>query len=282
MIDEDAIDRCARSVARLPSSFGITIVPHLSEPFISIESDAAGRPCLSRRQMMSGLAAASMFGVGGCTRTLDMSAIQIPTLDLDNTATGSIRPKISIDDKITRPELMYASFVDEGFELPEIPYKKLDPKHRRQIVVDPTGEAPGTIVVHLQERHLYLVQPGGDAIRYGVGIGGDGFVWSGRAEIQYGKKWPTWTPPREMIARKPELVKYAGGQAGGLQNPLGARALYIYKDNQDTGFRVHGSPEWWTIGKAMSSGCVRMINQDVIDLYNRVMVKGAKRQIVVI
>ena len=143
-----------------------------------------------------------------------------------------------------------------------------------QIVVDPTGEAPGTIVVQLQERHLYLVQPGGDAIRYGVGIGRDGFLWSGRANVQYGKKWPTWTPPAEMIARKPELEKWRGGQPGGLENPLGARALYIFKDSQDTGFRIHGSPEWWTIGQAMSSGCVRMINQDVIDLYNRVSGKA--------
>ena len=165
---------------------------------------------------------------------------------------------------------MYASFTDESFTLPEVPFKKIEPKWRRQIVVDPTGEAPGTIVVRLQERFLYYVQPGGDALRYGVGIGKDGFLWSGRANIQYGKKWPTWTPPAEMIARKPELEKWRGGQPGGLENPLGARALYIFKDGQDTGFRVHGSPEWWTIGQAMSSGCVRMINQDVIDLYNRV------------
>ena len=107
----------------------------------------------------------------------------------------------------------------------------------------------------------------------------EGFLWSGRANIQYGKKWPTWTPPAEMIKRKPELEKWRGGQPGGLENPLGARALYIFKDGQDTGFRVHGSPEWWTIGQAMSSGCVRMINQDVIDLYNRV---SGKTPIVVV
>jgi lipoprotein-anchoring transpeptidase ErfK/SrfK len=165
---------------------------------------------------------------------------------------------------------MYASVQDGPFVLPAIPYEKVPREYRRQIVQDPTGEAPGTIVVSLQDKFLYLVQPGGEAIRYGVGIGKDGFLWSGRAVIQYKKEWPTWTPPREMIGRKPELVKWAGGQPGGLDNPLGARALYIYKDNEDTGYRVHGSPEWWTIGQAMSSGCVRMINQDVIDLYNRV------------
>ncbi|TIU08480.1 MAG: L,D-transpeptidase, partial [Mesorhizobium sp.] len=142
------------------------------------------------------------------------------------------------------------------------------------IVVDPTGEQPGTIVVHSQERLLYLVQPGGDAIRYGVGIGKEGFRWSGRANIQYGKEWPVWTPPAEMIARKPELVKWQGGQPGGLENPLGARALYIYQNGQDTGYRIHGSPEWWSIGQAMSSGCVRLINQDIIDLYSRVSRKN--------
>ncbi len=218
---------------------------------------------LSRRAALLGLGAAAV--AAGCSRTVDLSALQV-----DDYTTGSIRPRISVDKQVTRPEMMYASFTDEGFVLPEVPYAKVEPQWRRQIVVDPTGEAPGTIVVRLKERHLYLVQPGGDALRYGVGIGKDGFLWSGRANIQYGKKWPTWTPPKEMIARKPEVAKWAGGQPGGLENPLGARALYIFKDGQDTGYRVHGSPEWWTIGQAMSSGCVRMINQDVIDLYSRV------------
>jgi lipoprotein-anchoring transpeptidase ErfK/SrfK len=169
---------------------------------------------------------------------------------------------------------MYASFVDEGFTLPAVPYRKVPKEYRRQIVIDPTGEQPGTIVVSLAERHLYYVLPGGNAIRYGVGIGKDGFRWSGRANIQYGRKWPVWTPPPEMIARKPELEKWRHGQPGGLDNPLGARALYIYQNDVDTGYRVHGSPEWWSIGQAMSSGCVRLINQDVIDLYDRVDVNG--------
>ncbi len=231
---------------------------------VSQNSRSPNSVSLSRRSALLSLGSAILAAIG-CSRTIDLAAIEV-----DDYTTGSIRPRISVDRQVTGPELMYASFNDEGYVLPEIPFAKVDPKFRRQIVVDPTGEKPGTIVVHLQERHLYWVQPGGDAIRYGVGIGKEGFLWSGRANIQYGRKWPTWTPPREMIARKPELVKWQGGQPGGLENPLGARALYIYKDDQDTGFRVHGSPEWWTIGQAMSSGCVRMINQDVIDLYNRV------------
>lgn len=165
---------------------------------------------------------------------------------------------------------MYAAVQEGPYHLPAVPYQKVPAQFRRQVVVDPTGEQPGTIVVHLQQRFLYLVQPGGDAIRYGVGIGKAGFLWNGRANIQYKKEWPRWTPPREMIQRKPELVKYQNGQEPGPDNPLGARALYIFKDGVDTGYRIHGSPEWWSIGQSMSSGCVRLINQDIIDLYNRV------------
>ena len=216
----------------------------------------------SRRALLLGLGATSL---AGCSRSFEWAEMK-----LDDYTTGSIRPRVSVDRNVTRPELMYASLTDEGQTLPAIPVKKVAARFRRQIVVDPTGEAPGTIVVDLKQRFLYLVQPGGEAIRYGVGIGKEGFVWSGRANIQYKKKWPTWTPPAEMIARRPELEKYRGGQPGGLDNPLGARALYIFKDGADTLFRVHGSPEWWTIGTQASSGCVRMINQDVIDLYDRV------------
>jgi lipoprotein-anchoring transpeptidase ErfK/SrfK len=246
--------------------------PHLTPPLNShaIESE----PHISRRKMLSGAGAMALLGIAGCSTT---ETLDLPQLDLDNTVTGSvrpIRPAISVDKNITGPDVMYASFTDGGFIVPEVPYKKVKPEFRRQIVVDPTGEQPGTIVVHLQERLLYLVQPGGDAIRYGVGIGKDGFRWSGRANIQYGKEWPVWTPPAEMIARKPELVKWQGGQPGGLTNPLGARALYIYQDGKDTGYRIHGSPEWWSIGQAVSSGCVRLINQDIIDLYSRVSKKN--------
>ena len=217
---------------------------------------------LTRRNLLLGLSATSL---AACSRSLDVAEF-----GLDPATTGSIRPKISVDAAVTNPAVMYASVTEGSFVLPEIPYEKIPREFRRQIVPDPTGEAPGTIVVDLKQHFLYLVQPGGDALRYGVGIGKAGFEWSGRANIQYKKQWPTWTPPREMIARKPELVKWAGGQPGGVDNPLGARALYIFKDGVDTGYRIHGSPEWWTIGQNMSSGCVRLINQDIIDLYNRV------------
>lgn len=215
---------------------------------------------VSRRVFLLGSGAVSL---AGCSQTLEM-----PMLDL--APTGSIRPKISVDKAVTDPEVMYAGITEGPYVLPAIPYDKVPRQFQRQIVQDPTGEAPGTIVVSLKDHWLYLVQPGGDALRYGVGIGKAGFEWSGRANIQYKKQWPVWTPPPEMIARKPEVAKWASGQPGGPENPLGARALYIFKDGADTGYRIHGSPEWWSIGKSMSSGCVRMINQDVIDLYNRV------------
>lgn len=230
---------------------------------------------MSRRAALVGIGSIALSGcmVGGREMVFDADAVS------DMMPTGTVRPKISVDANVQNPKFMYASFADGGFTLPAIPYQKVDPKWRRQVVVDPTGEAPGTIVVHSDERFLYLVQEGGDAIRYGVGIGREGFAWKGRAIINHGKEWPVWTPPKEMIERNPEVAKWAGGQPGGLDNPLGARAMYIYQNGADTGYRVHGSPEWNTIGQAMSSGCVRMINQDVIDLYKRV---GKDSPIVVI
>jgi lipoprotein-anchoring transpeptidase ErfK/SrfK len=233
---------------------------------VSQPSSQKSPALISRRAALVGLGSAALAACS-TDRTLDLN---VPAYQVDNMTTGSIRPKISVDRQVTSPTLMYASLTDDGFVVPEVPFEKIEPQWRRQVVVDPTGEAPGTIVVRTQERFLYYVQPGGDALRYGVGIGREGFSWNGRANVQYTRKWPTWTPPAEMIARQPELEKWRGGQPGGLKNPLGARALYLFQNGRDTGYRIHGSPEWWTIGQAMSSGCVRMINQDVIDLFNRV------------
>ena len=168
---------------------------------------------------------------------------------------------------------MYAPVSDGGYKVPGIPMKKVKPKFVRQIVADPTGERPGTLVVDTSTHFLYMVRKNGEAIRYGVGLGSTGFAWSGRAIIQWKRKWPKWTPPYDMIRRNPKLEKYSvhnGGMPPGLNNPLGARALYIFQNKEDTLFRVHGSPEWWTIGQSVSSGCVRLMNQDIIDLYDRV------------
>jgi len=168
---------------------------------------------------------------------------------------------------------MYAARTDEGYQLPAIPIGKLDPRFVRQVVDDPTGEKPGTIVVDTSQHFLYLVQPGGKALRYGVSLGKAGFGWTGSAVVQARKKWPTWTPPPEMIKRRPELAKYSaenGGMPPGPQNPLGARAMYLFRDGRDTMYRLHGTPEWDSIGRNASSGCVRFMNQDIIDLYSRV------------
>ncbi len=197
---------------------------------------------------------------------------------VDTAQTGSIVrpsggapvPSIGIDPGITRSSEMYAALDDGGYSLPAIPYKEMDQRYVRRIVPDPTGEAPGTIVVDTANRYLYLVLPRNEAIRYGVGVGKEGFAWSGRAVIQYKKEWPLWTPPAEMVARKPELEPYRNGMPPGPMNPLGARAMYIFKDGRDTLFRIHGSPEWQSIGTQASSGCIRLINQDVIDLFSRV------------
>ena len=125
--------------------------------------------------------------------------------------------------------------------------------------------APGTIVINTAERRLYLVQGNGAALRYGIGVGRDGFRWSGVHRISAKKEWPGWTPPSQMLARRPDLPRYL---PGGIQNPLGARAMYL----GSTLYRIHGSNEPETIGHAVSSGCIRMTNEDVTDLYNRVSV----------
>ncbi|KNY30701.1 L,D-transpeptidase [Agrobacterium sp. SUL3] len=168
---------------------------------------------------------------------------------------------------------MYGPVSEERFPLPAIPYQKIGKRFHRQMVSDPTGERPGTLIVDTANYFLYLTIEDGQAMRYGVGLGRQGFEWSGRGVIQYKRQWPRWTPPDEMVARQPELQPYSianGGMDPGLKNPLGARALYIFQNGEDTIYRIHGSPEWWTIGKSVSSGCVRMINQDVVDLYGRV------------
>lgn len=169
--------------------------------------------------------------------------------------------------------LNYGPVPEERFPLPAIDSKVLKPQFRRRRVNYETSERPGTVVVDTSAFYLYHVEPGGTAMRYGVGLGRQGFEWSGRARIAWKRPWPTWTPPDEMIARRPELEKWSvrnGGMPPGLQNPLGARALYIFQGGKDTLYRLHGTNEPHSISKAVSSGCVRLVNQDVIDLFNRV------------
>ncbi|WP_417671782.1 L,D-transpeptidase [Roseibium sp.] len=165
---------------------------------------------------------------------------------------------------------MYRAMPEERFPIPAVDLTKIDPAYYRQYVDYYSVEPAGTIIVDTPSRFLYLTMEGGKAMRYGVGIGRAGFAWGGSARIAYKKEWPTWTPPTEMIAREPELEQYRNGMQPSLDNPLGARALYIFEGNRDTLYRLHGTSEYWSIGKAVSSGCVRLLHQDVIDLYNRV------------
>jgi lipoprotein-anchoring transpeptidase ErfK/SrfK len=147
--------------------------------------------------------------------------------------------------------------------------RAIDPAFLPAMVDDPTGESPGTIVIDTRQRYLYLVLADGKAQRYGVGVGREGFGWSGRVRIGRKAEWPTWTPPAEMRKRQPYLPV---SMEGGPGNPLGARAMYLYDGGRDTMFRIHGSNEPWTIGHAVSSGCIRMRNEDVMQLYSRVSV----------
>ncbi len=133
-----------------------------------------------------------------------------------------------------------------------------------------TPELRGTVIVNTRARALFYVDRPGIAIRYGVAVGKEGFDWAGVATIGRKLEWPTWTPPAQMIRRKPELAEWADGMPGGPDNPLGARALYLFANNRDTLFRIHGTNEPWSIGTAASSGCIRMLNEEVSDLYARV------------
>jgi lipoprotein-anchoring transpeptidase ErfK/SrfK len=202
----------------------------------------------SRRGFLAGAASLAALSLAGCaTQRMRIEMPQFSQYYLD----------------------MYGPIPDEKFPVPAIDLTKLDPDMFRTDVPDPTGERPGTIVVNTSERHLYLVQEGGRAIRYGVGIGREGFAWSGRAAVGRKAEWPTWTPPKEMQERQPETREWANGMPGGPTNPLGARALYIFQNGGDTLYRLHGTMEVSTIGDAVSSGCVRLLFHDVIDLYRR-------------
>lgn len=171
---------------------------------------------------------------------------------------------------------MYAAVQDGDTIVPAVDVSKMDPKNIRQVVDYQTEYPPGTIVVDPHARFLYLVMEGSKAMRYGVGVAKAGLEFEGEADIARKGRWPGWVPTPNMIARNPERYgPLAGGMEGGLRNPLGARALYLYKNGQDTLYRIHGTNEPWSIGKSVSSGCIRLLNQDIIDLHRRVP-KGSR------
>jgi lipoprotein-anchoring transpeptidase ErfK/SrfK len=155
---------------------------------------------------------------------------------------------------------------DNGVVFRATNWKKINRKWRRQLVKYQSVEPQGTVVVDTDNHFLYVIFENQTALRYGVGVGRDGFRWYGRARIDRKTLWPRWTPPPEMRARHPELPEFMDG---GPDNPLGPRAMYLFRNGQDLGYRMHGTLEPWSIGTNASSGCIRMFSEDVIDLYQR-------------
>ena len=209
----------------------------------------------------------------------DLETAEIATVTTTEVVTDVEYPAVKAatdpfnTNTVPRPGSRYGRLDDAGHWLPAIPVDKVPAQYLRREVNYEGSERPGTIVVDTRSRHLYLVLEGNRAIRYGVGIGRMGYSWKGRGVIHYKKAWPRWTPSENYVLDKPEMKIFSasyGGLVGGVNNPLGARALYIFQDGRDTLYRIHGTPDWKSVGKQVSSGCIRMFNQDVIDLYNRV------------
>ena len=206
--------------------------------------------------------------IGALSRVRFLALLLLPAL-LAGCATTAVMPiKRGPDPAMVA---LYGPRPDERFPLPATDISKVDPRFLRQQVAYQTPEPPGTIVVDTEDRFLYLVQEGGMAMRYGIGVGKAGLAFEGSAHVGRKAEWPRWTPTQSMIEREPERnLQWAGGMEPGLTNPLGPRALYLHKDGKDTLYRIHGTTESWSIGKAVSSGCIRLFNPDIIDLYGRV------------
>jgi lipoprotein-anchoring transpeptidase ErfK/SrfK len=221
---------------------------------------------LSRRFFIAGASTAALSG--GLSQFMASAAAQ-PFRE------PRARPPADID--LVYAE-MYGPIHDEPFPIKAVDLSRINLAFLRKVVAVTATEAPGTIVVDPARHYLYLLEDGERAIRYGVGVGRDGFAWSGIATINSKQEWPDWYPPKDMLERRRDLMdtvmplRGGLGVPGGGGNPLGARAMYLWQGNRDTLFRIHGTPEPWTIGQSLSSGCIRMINQDAIDLYQRVPV----------
>lgn len=222
---------------------------------------------------------ATAVALGACATTPQGAAVtEIPAVPAPEAARAADTvPVPVVMAPAPDPALvaMYASRKDGDKTLPAIDVAAFHRGLLRSEVDYPTTEAPGTVIVDPSGPFLYLVEAGGRATRYGIAVGREGFGWSGTGTIARRAKWPTWTPPPEMIARDPHVARWKDGQPGGVTNPLGARALYINFGDADSGYRIHGTNAPRSIGWAASSGCFRMLNQDVIDLYERVPA-GAK------
>jgi lipoprotein-anchoring transpeptidase ErfK/SrfK len=170
-------------------------------------------------------------------------------------------------------EKLYGLVPDDKFAIPAVDVSKIDPKYWRRVVRYESSEAPGTIIVDPGNYYVYRIEGDGNATRYGANVGRSGFLWSGEAYVGRKAEWPVWTPPKEMIQRQPEAAKYASGMPGGLENPLGARTLYLYQNNVYTLYTIYSTSDPETIGTNITSGCTGLLSQDMIDLYSRTPVK---------
>jgi lipoprotein-anchoring transpeptidase ErfK/SrfK len=223
-------------------------------------------PDFNRRSFLAGLPIAGLaLGLGACNQTTT-AANRAPLM----TPIAST-PLVSMPSNAT----MYGP-VQDKFPIDAVDTSDINPVFLRHEVDYSGREEPGTIVIDPGAHFLYYVMPGGRAMRYGVGVGKEGFGWSGTATINSKQEWPDWYPPKEMIARRPDIksaltqLQSGIGMHGGPGNPLGARAMYLWQNGKDTLYRIHGTNEPEKIGRSVSSGCIRMRNIDVIDLYNRV------------
>ncbi|MDP3408020.1 L,D-transpeptidase [Bosea sp. (in: a-proteobacteria)] len=206
----------------------------------------AGR--LDRRSFLVGSAAGlGAIGLGGCVTPDGMS--------------------------LAEAQKLYGPVPEEKFPIPAADVSKVDPRFFRRTVAYETKEAPGTIIVDPGNYHVYRIEEGGQATRYGANVGREGFLWHGDAYIGRKAEWATWTPPKEMIKRQPEAAKYARGMPGGLDNPLGARTLYLYQKGAYTLYTIYASLDEESIGSGITSGCVGLLTQDMMHLYDRTPVK---------
>lgn len=225
---------------------------------------------LNRRRFMAAVAAAFGGAAAGCASDGGlMFADEGTQAHRDLAARTLARPDY---------RAVYAEYAGEPYAIRAFDYGRLDSRWLRQTVAYRGPEPPGTIIVDPADKHLYFTEEPGRATRYGVGVGREGFGWSGRASINMKRNWPDWVPPHEMVERQPEIraqlqkTPRGLGVPGGPKSPLGARAMYLFAEGHDLGYRIHGTLEPETIGTNVSSGCIRMINQDIVHLYTRAAV----------
>jgi lipoprotein-anchoring transpeptidase ErfK/SrfK len=199
---------------------------------------------------------------------IDRRAFLVSLAALGATASGRAFAQRRAPVEPVIPDEAYYDGVaeDGGFQFRRTNMARIAPRFRRQLVKYIHKEPPGSLVVDTKNHALYVTFENNTALRYGVGVGKEGFQWFGRAEVGRKAVWPDWTPPAEMLVRRPDLPRH---MTGGPDNPLGPRAHYLYRDGKDLIYRIHGTTEPWTIGTDVSSGCIRMLNEDVIDLYQR-------------